>query len=65
MLPSLQKLYNELRALKDKIKKIRERCKHPKAEKKACSSTGNWDRDDSYWYDCHCPRCNKKGTEPQ
>lgn len=65
MIPTMQKLLAERDRIDQTIKKLQERCKHPKAEKTPKGSTGNWDRDDSYWYVCHCPRCNKRWTEPQ
>jgi hypothetical protein len=39
-------------------------CPHPRVEKIARADTGNWCKsDDSYWYDCKCPDCDKQWTE--
>jgi hypothetical protein len=53
------RIYSEIRNLQ----KI---CKHVNAEKIPNSDTGNWDRgQDSYWYDCSCPDCDKRWMEDQ
>jgi hypothetical protein len=49
-----------------KIKKYQEKCKHENVIKVAKADTGNWcPVDDEYWYECRCPDCDKRWTEPQ
>jgi predicted RNA-binding Zn-ribbon protein involved in translation (DUF1610 family) len=45
------------------IKALQLTCNHAFATKKHCGSTGNYDRDDSYWTEFKCPECGKNWTE--
>jgi hypothetical protein len=41
-------------------------CTHPNASKEYKGSTGNWcKQDDYYWIDYKCPECDKHWTTPQ
>lgn len=65
-LPSIEKIDKAVADLLEKKKNIQEKCPHTSAIKTANSDTGNWCRgDDRYWYDCYCPRCDKRWTEDQ
>lgn len=65
-LPSIEKIDKEVAYLLAKKKAIQERCLHVSVVKTPNSDIGNWCRgDDSYWYDCHCPRCDKRWMEEQ
>jgi hypothetical protein len=67
----------EIRREADKInKKIREwqhrkdilqmTCQHEKVKKIPRANTGNYDpSQDCYWYECHCPGCDKFWMEDQ
>lgn len=66
--PRIASLYEVLDLYFEKIHEAQASCSHPKEtlSKIPKGSTGNWDRDsDSYWYDCHCLRCNKRWREDQ
>jgi hypothetical protein len=55
----ITKAYADLHALQ-------ESCKHPSADKKYGSSTGNYDpSSDCYWIDWHCVDCGKKWRTDQ
>ena len=44
---------------------LQETCSHPNAIGKKGGSTGNWDRDDSYWINYNCPDCEKRWMTDQ
>lgn len=53
----------DIRALHVRLAACQKRCKHPNASRTACSNTGNYDpSQDSYWYDFHCPDCDRHWT---
>lgn len=60
-------LKNQIKVIQDKINSIQESCNHPKEclIKLGRGNTGNYDRDDIYWYECHCQLCDKKWHEDQ
>lgn len=47
------------------IKKQQEICPHETSVCKAEGSTGNWDRDDSYWFVFYCYDCRKRWSHDQ
>lgn len=55
----------ELEKLHAEKEELQKTCPHTNATKKGNSSTGSWDRDDSYWWEFDCPDCGKRWTEPQ
>lgn len=65
-LSKVQAIRLKINALVDQITEIQDACEHPNVLKKARSNTGNYDpSNDSYWYDCHCPDCDKFWQEDQ
>jgi len=60
---------NELNRQKDdiasKIKSIQEQCPHKTSVYSAHGSTGNWDKDDYYWYSFYCYDCQKQWSHEQ
>lgn len=59
------KIKRQIQELNNALSK-HQRCKHTKVIKVAGSNTGNWcPSDDFYWYNCNCPTCLKRWTEPQ
>lgn len=49
----------------DKLVVLQKACKHKHATKIPKGSTGSWDRDDYYWYECKCPECDLYWNEEQ
>ena len=65
-LSEVQKLRLKINTLIAKVVAIQDACEHPNVIKKAGANTGNYCKeDDSYWYDCHCPDCQKYWQEDQ
>lgn len=52
-------------ALNKAREKLQEECPHHNLRYKNSGSTGNYDRDDSYWRDWFCPDCEKRWTTSQ
>ena len=45
---------------------LQEECTHPNATKEYGANTGNWcKQDDYYWIDHQCPDCQKRWRTPQ
>jgi len=62
----VQVLEDVIDAIQAEIDGIQEVCDHKGHTRVPKANTGNYDPSvDSYWYDCHCDRCNKIWTEPQ
>ena len=65
LLPTVQRLYNEIAKSREKLAKIQNSCPHPE---KDCThefgaNTGNWSpSDDCYWTNYKCYRCGKVWT---
>lgn len=47
------------------IASIQDVCPHAISVYSAHGSTGNWDRDDSFWYNHYCYDCRKRWTTDQ
>lgn len=59
-------LKTKILKLSQVIQQIQEDCPHTDVKKVPKSDTGNWcPQDDSYWYECRCPECDKFWTEDQ
>jgi len=55
-----------IEGLQHELECLQRECPHPKAKRVPRSNTGNYDpSQDCYWYDCHCPDCGLRWTEPQ
>lgn len=61
----INKLKAEIDRLESEIEKIQDNCDHKNIIYKMDGSSGNWDRDDSYWYDIICLDCGLRYTNPQ
>jgi transposase-like protein len=48
-----------------KLEDIQKTCPHYDSEYRNHGSTGNWDRDDSYWRNYECHDCGKKWQTDQ
>ena len=46
--------------LSEEFEALKEICPHPYLRYRNCGSSGNWDRDDSYWREWYCPTCTKR-----
>ena len=57
----VEELKSEIKAKQKRIKSIQDSCSHPKEciTKKHSGSTGNYDKQDSYWTNFHCSLCDK------
>ena len=51
--------------LGDEIKEIQDSCPHINLKYTRGGSSGNWDREDSYWFNFKCNDCGKKWTTEQ
>jgi len=49
----------------DEIEIIQKNCPHHTSVYSAHGSTGNWDRDDSYWFLFYCYDCQKRWSTDQ
>lgn len=58
-------LTDQVGRIQDTIKKIQEECPHETSVYSPQGSSGNWDRDDSYWYNHYCYDCRKRWTTEQ
>jgi hypothetical protein len=47
------------------VRNLQNTCPHETSVYSARGSTGNWDWDDSYWYEHHCYDCGKRWTTEQ
>ncbi len=64
--PTIKMLKEQIRELHTAIELLQTNCKHPDLEKVAKSNTGNWcKQDDYYWFEFYCPTCTKRWTTPQ
>lgn len=59
---AIKVVYEELHK---REKALQEACPHDNYTRKANGDSGNWDGHESYWYECYCPDCDKRWTEPQ
>lgn len=54
------------REVDERIAEIQASCDHRQANRVPNGSTGHYDPSfDRYWYNCHCPRCDKRWVEDQ
>lgn len=66
MTPTVKRLIANVEKAQAELYAYRDQCKHVNAVRVPHSDTGNYDpSDDSYWYECECPRCGKVWDEPQ
>ena len=58
---------NEMAKLRAELEQIQEDCPHPLIARDAVNegSTGNWDRQDSYWTRHHCKLCDRRWSTGQ
>lgn len=62
----VKRINAKLEKLELELEKIQnEECTHPNVVKVNNGSTGNYDREDSFWRECTCPDCDKFWTEEQ
>ncbi|ADQ53436.1 hypothetical protein 65p430 [Aeromonas phage 65] len=55
----------KIEELRSQIYELQSKCPHNEVVLKLGANTGNWDGDDSYWYDIVCEECLKSWREDQ
>lgn len=60
-----QKIEKKIEEYELRLEQLQKDCPHTNATQKYGSSTGNWDRQDTYWIVHKCPDCDKRWTTPQ
>lgn len=70
--PSFMDIRKKRRELDEQATKVHlartalmEECPHVNSTYEARGSSGNWDRDDNYWYNWECADCGKHWTTEQ
>lgn len=61
----VEALSTQVADINEEIGFIQDECPHETSVYSAHGSTGNWDRDDSFWYDHYCYDCRKRWTTDQ
>jgi hypothetical protein len=59
------KLFRQAEEIRTEITKVQLECQHVTSVYEAGGSTGNWDREDSYWYVFYCYDCRKRWSHDQ
>lgn len=62
---AVESLRNEVNITLESIRALQEQCNHKTSVYSCHGSTGNWDRDDSYWYMHYCYDCQKRWSIDQ
>ena len=55
----------KMQELNEVLTELQANCPHNTSVYQACGSTGNWDREVSYWYDMLCYDCGKRWSHDQ
>lgn len=58
-------LSDQIKRIQNTILKIQDDCLHELSVYSMHGNTGNWDRDDSFWYEHYCYDCRKRWTTDQ
>lgn len=61
----IKRLEKQIDDLQARIDEIQESCNHQHIIYQCRGNSGNWDRDDSYWYEIICLDCMARYTKPQ
>lgn len=61
-----KRIERDQKKLSDELKELQEKCTHQgNLTYKYNGSSGNWDRNDSYWIEWHCKDCGKRWNTSQ
>ena len=54
-----------IKRLNGELERLQADCEHETSVYKPDGSSGGWDQESSYWYECYCYDCRKRWTVDQ